>query len=92
MYIGRSLALHIISSEADRLARKLAKQHGETITEAVVTALKERLARTDTRQIRDREKRKANILKLLEEMDKYPVLDSRSAEEILGYDENGLPT
>jgi antitoxin VapB len=86
------VALHIVSSEADKLARKLAKQNGETITEAVVTALKERLARTDTRQIRDREKRKANILKLLEELDRYPVLDSRTPEEIIGYDENGLPT
>ncbi len=34
----------------------------------------------------------AAIRALQEEFSRLPVLDARSADEILGYDENGLPT
>ncbi|HEX2589942.1 MAG TPA: type II toxin-antitoxin system VapB family antitoxin [Rhizomicrobium sp.] len=86
------MALHIISPEADKLARKLAKQNGESITDAVINALKERLARTDAKKVGDREKRKAEIRDILKRMDTYPVLDNRTPDEILGYDQNGLPS
>ena len=39
------MALSIKSDEADRLARELAAETGETLTEAVETALRERLER-----------------------------------------------
>jgi antitoxin VapB len=39
------MALSIKTEEADRLARSLAKLTGETMTEAVTVALRERLAR-----------------------------------------------
>ena len=39
------MALSIKTEEADRLARALAKLTGQTITQAVTTALRERLAR-----------------------------------------------
>jgi antitoxin VapB len=39
------MALSIKTEEADRLARALAKLTGETITQAVTSALRERLAR-----------------------------------------------
>ena len=39
------MALSIKTAEADRLARALAKLTGETLTEAITTALRERLAR-----------------------------------------------
>jgi antitoxin VapB len=39
------MALSIKTEEADRLARELARLHGETLTEAVTTALRERWAR-----------------------------------------------
>ena len=44
------MALSIKTEEADRLARTLAKLTGETITEAVTTALRERLAREQARR------------------------------------------
>jgi hypothetical protein len=31
------------------------------------------------------------LKKIVEEFDQLPTLDNRSAEEILGYDENGVP-
>lgn len=39
------MALSIKTEEADRLARELARLTGETMTEAVTTALRERLER-----------------------------------------------
>jgi antitoxin VapB len=39
------MALSIKTDEADRLARELARLHGETLTEAVTKALRERLER-----------------------------------------------
>jgi antitoxin VapB len=39
------MALSIKTEEADQLARRLARLTGETMTEAVTTALRERLAR-----------------------------------------------
>jgi len=82
------MALSIKSLEADRLARELAKRTGETLTEAVVIALRERLARESGR---------ARALPLREELSAIrrrcaalPVLDNRTPDEILGYDERGL--
>ena len=86
------MALHISNPKADRLARKLAKQQGETVTDAVIRALEERLERNNARAQSERERKKADVLAILADMRKIPVLDDRSPDEILGYDENGLPT
>jgi antitoxin VapB len=83
------MALSIKSDEADQLARRLAARTGESLTEAVLVALRERLAREELRRrpgIRER------VLRLCAEADELPVLDDRTPEEILGYDEHGLPT
>jgi antitoxin VapB len=80
------VALKIESPEADRLARELAAKTGETVDEAVITALRERLAQ------KDRDDRVGRVIKNAQEaIAKLPVLDDRSADEILGYDEWGLP-
>jgi len=83
------MALNIRNSEADQLAAELAKQTGETKTEAVIKALRDRVARVR------RERAKRPLADEMEEIAKHcatlPVLDSRPAEEILGYDEHGLP-
>jgi antitoxin VapB len=44
------MALSIKTDDADRLARALAKLTGETMTQAVTTALRERLAREQARR------------------------------------------
>jgi antitoxin VapB len=45
------MALSIKTSEADRLARALAKETGESLIEAVTNALRERLHRERARRI-----------------------------------------
>jgi antitoxin VapB len=83
------MALNIRNAEAERLATELVKQTGESKTEAVTKALRDRLARVR------RERTKRRLADELEEIAEHcaslPVLDGRSAEEILGYNEVGLP-
>lgn len=82
------MALSIKSDEADRLARELAAETGETLTETVVIALEERLDR-------ERAKRSASIrtrlARLAADVTALPVADDRTPEEIIGYDDRGLP-
>ncbi len=82
------MALSIKNDDADRLARELAATTGETLTDAVLVALQERLER-------ERARGEAGIIhrirRLAAEIDDIPVLDPRPADEIVGYDEHGLP-
>ena len=84
------MALNIKNPEVDRLARELARRRGESITETMLAVLQEAL---------QREKAKSRPPGLAEELlaigarySALPVLDDRSDEEILGYDENGIPS
>ena len=83
------MALNIRNPEAERLADELARVTGDTKTQAVIKALRDRL----TRLRRERSKRR--VADELEEIARHcaslPVLDTRSADEILGYDDRGLP-
>jgi antitoxin VapB len=86
------MALSIRDRETDRLARELAALTGETMTGAIRAALEERLPREQRRRHADVARRRKAINDIVEEFAQLPVLDDRSADEILGYDENGLPT
>ena len=83
------MALSIKHPEADRLARQLADETGETITEAVTKAIRERLVR-ETGE--DKDAVRAEIDRIVAEVAMLPVLDDRTPDEIIGYDEHGLPT
>jgi antitoxin VapB len=83
-----SMALSIKSDEADRLARELAEETGETLTEAVVVALRERLERQ--RAVRGSGMRE-RLARLAADVAAMPVLDDRTPEEIIDYGEDGLP-
>jgi antitoxin VapB len=85
------MALSIKSAEADELARKLATVTGATITVAVTNALREQLAR-ETRKQEDKKQLIADLTKIALHCASLPVLDTRSEDEILGYDENGIPS
>jgi antitoxin VapB len=81
------MAISIKSEVADRLARDLADLTGESITDAVLTALSMRL---EAERISRSQRRSA--LDLAAEFRRLQVFDDRSAVEILGYDANGLPS
>ena len=83
------MALNIRNQEADQLAQAIAELTGETKTDAVRKALKERLQRLR----RDRADR--TLANELDEIGRRcaqrPRLDDRSDEAIIGFDEHGLP-
>lgn len=83
------MALSIKHPEADRLARELAKSTGEGLTEAVIKALRERLARQRGRKAGRRLSEELRAIG--ERCAALPVLDERTPEEILDYDDRGLP-
>ena len=83
------MPLSIKNDDAEHLARQVASETGESVTEAIRKALEERWERLKAR-------RRSRILTghiedLLRRVDTLPDLDSRSADEILGYDEHGMP-
>jgi len=83
------MAMSIKSLDVERLAREVAAKTGESLTRAIHKALEERLERLK------RERREQVVLMQLEDIlrrvDQLPVLDSRTPDQILGYDDNGLP-
>jgi antitoxin VapB len=84
------MALNIKSAETDRLARELAALTGESITEAVRRALEKRLEQERReRDVLRRERLKALLDDVRARVSKLPVLDPRSDDEILGYNEIG---
>jgi antitoxin VapB len=82
------MALSIKSGEADRLARELAAETGETLTEAVETALRERLDREHARHAASMSTR---LNRLAADVAGLRVADDRTPAEIIGYDDAGLP-
>ena len=82
------MALSIKDPEADRLARAVARETGETLTGAVIQSLRERLARV--RKPRGRAL-SGTILEIARRCAALPIRDGRQSDEILGYDERGLP-
>lgn len=82
------MVLSIKSDRADRLARELAAETGETLTEAVETALRERLDREHARHAASMRTR---LARLASDVRALPIADARTPEEIVGYDHTGLP-
>jgi len=83
------VALNIRNQEAEKLAEAVVAMTGATKTQAVTDALKAHL------ETLKRRKTRRNLATRLDEIAKHcatlPVLDTRSPEDILGYDKNGLP-
>jgi antitoxin VapB len=81
--------LNIKNEETYHLAAELAALTGETMTAAVTVALRERLTRL---------RRHRGGRRLADELDEIamhcatlPVLDARSEDAVLGYDDHGVP-
>lgn len=83
------MTLSIKSDEADRLARELAAETGETPTEAVVIALRKRLDREHSRYAASRMRNR--LARLAADVAALPVADDRTPEEVIGCDDSGLP-
>jgi len=83
------MPLNIRNPQAEELATLLAKLTGETKTEAVTQALKERVERV--RRARSKRGLADDLDEIALHCAALPVRDRRSADQIMGYDEHGLP-
>ena len=82
------MPISIKDPETDRLARALAAATGESLTEAIRRALQDRLERETARAGRGVG---VEVQRIQERLARLPVLDARSPDQILGYDDLGLP-
>ena len=84
------MSLNIKDPATEKSVRELAAATGETVTAAVRRAADERLERVR----RDSTERSlvAEMLEIGQRCAALPDLDTRTAEEIIGYDEAGLPS
>ncbi len=83
------MGLNIKDDRTHRLAKQLSSLTGESMTKAVTVALEERLKRETAR--RGRGGVALSLMEIGRRCRARPVLDDREADEILGYDEHGLP-
>lgn len=83
------MPLNIKNPEADRLARVLAERTGESITDVVIEALRERLRREEGRT--SEPDLAEELMEIGRRCAALPVLDDRSPDNIIGYDEHGVP-
>lgn len=84
------MALSFKDPETDALARQVARLTGESLTLAVRTSLAERL-RNEQLKRGQRPVDVAAVRRIIAHCSALPVLDARSDDAILGYDESGLP-
>ena len=83
------MPLSIKHPDADRLARSLAAATGRSITNAVLLALREQLRRETGRSSGHRIGDELRALS--DRCAALPDYDTRTPEEIIGFDDHGLP-
>ena len=79
----------IVGLKSGRLARELAAETGETLTEAVMLALRERL---DRQHARHDASMRMRLARLAADVATLPVADGKTPEDIIGYDDAGVPS
>jgi antitoxin VapB len=79
--------LNIKNPEADELARRLARITGSTITDAVIHALQGQLRREEGRHAAP--SLADDLMEIGRRCAALPVIDGRTEDEILGYNEVG---
>jgi antitoxin VapB len=84
------MALNVKNVETERLARELARRRGQGITEVLTDVLRRELER-ERRKVRidSKEEFHRRIQEIVDEVKQLPVLDDRSDDEIIGYNEQG---
>jgi antitoxin VapB len=83
------MPLSIRNPEVERLARALSRLTGEGLTQTILQALRERHQRL--RAARQQKQLMEDLSTIARRSAALPELDRRSPDEIIGYDEHGLP-
>jgi antitoxin VapB len=85
-----AMPLNIKDRATEQAVRELAAQTGETVTTAVRRAAEDRLHRV--RCANAEGSLAAELLEIGRRCAALPDIDTRTPDEILGYDEHGLPS
>jgi antitoxin VapB len=84
------MALNIKNAETEKLARELARRRKQGITEVLTDVLRREVERERKKPQRESyEEFSRRIEEIVERVRRLPVLDDRSPDEILGYNEQG---
>jgi antitoxin VapB len=84
------MALNIKNTETEKLVRELARRRGQGITEALTDVVRREVERERKKPRRESyEAFSRRIEEIVEHFNKLPVLDDRSPDEIIGYNEHG---
>ena len=87
------MALHITDPKTDKLARKVAKRAGETLTDAIHRSLAERLERLESREKEAEDAKVKALLAIAAQASPELRGEKKTARELIDelYDEDGLP-
>ncbi len=81
------MGISLKNDRAEKLARQVAAESGETMTDAIIHALEERLERLKGR--RTAPDLAETLMAISRRCSSLPDLDTRTVDEILGYDDKG---
>lgn len=85
------MAINIKSADAEKLVRELAELTGESITDAIHGAVRERLTRERLRKLGAVERSWSRVERIQQRIQALPLMEGRSPDDLLAYDERGLP-
>ncbi len=86
------MGISIKNPDVERMIRQVAQDRGLTLTQAVAYAMRQVLPEQTAVSPAVIERRRKALERFLKRIEGLPVLDDRTADDIIGYDENGLPT
>ncbi len=81
------MGISLKNDKAEKLARQVAAEAGESLTDAIIHALEERLERLKGRQ--SAPDLVESLMAISRRCNSLPDLDTRDANKILGYNERG---
>ena len=85
------MALNIKNAETEKLMRELARRRGQGITEALTDVLRREVERERRKPRRaDKDDLHRRIDEIVNQFNRLPVLDNRTPDEIIGYNDHGL--
>ena len=83
------MAFNVKNDETDRLLRELTALTGESLTDAITISLRDRLHREQRiRSVAG----DTSLAAAIAHFRSLPIIDDRTDDEILGYDDRGLPS
>jgi len=84
------MGLNIKNPETEKLIRELAQRRGQGITEVLTDVIGREVERERKKVTpQDLEARRRRIDQIVEEYNRAPIIDDRTADEILGYNDQG---